>query len=48
MLRLLGCFLDVQNGAALVGAALGAGTVGQLLLMAVGALGESDRGEKVV
>ena len=39
---LLGCFLDVQNGAALVGSALGAGVVGQLLFVAVRALGEAD------
>jgi hypothetical protein len=45
---LLGCFLDVQNGAALVRAALGAGAMGQLLLVAVGALGDSHGGQKVV
>ena len=45
---LLGFFLDIQNGAALVLSALGAGAMGQLLLVAVGALGEPDGGQKVV
>jgi hypothetical protein len=47
-LRLLDGFLDVQHGAALVGSALGAGAMGQLLLVAVGALGDADGGQKVV
>jgi hypothetical protein len=46
--RLLGCFLDVQNGTALVCAAFGAGTMRELLLMAVGAFGNADSSEKVV
>jgi hypothetical protein len=46
--NLLRSFLDVQNGATLVGAALGAGAMGQLLFVAVGALGESYGRKKVV
>ena len=46
--NLLGCFLDVQHGAALVLAALGAGAMGQLLLVAGGALGDAHGGQKVV
>jgi hypothetical protein len=45
---LLGRFFHVQNGTALVLAALGAGPVRKLLLVAVGALGDADGGEKVV
>jgi hypothetical protein len=41
-------FLDVDHGAALVLAALGAGAMGQLLLVAVGALRDADGGQKVV
>ena len=37
------CFFHFQNGAALVGSALGAGAMGQLLLVAAGALGEPRR-----
>jgi len=48
MLRLLGGFLDVENGAAFVGAALGAGVVGKLLLVTVGALGDAAGGQKIV
>jgi hypothetical protein len=48
VLRLLGCFLDVQNGTALVSAAFGAGAVRELLLVAVRALGDADGGKKVV
>ena len=44
LFSLLGCFLDVQDGAALVGSALGAGVVGQLFLVAVGALRDADGG----
>src|ERR1700685_1767568 len=46
--QLLGCFLDVQHGAALVGPALGAGAMRQLLLVTVGALGDADGGQEVV
>jgi hypothetical protein len=45
---LVGYFLDVEDGAALVLAALGAGAMGQLLLVAVGALGNAGGGEEVV
>jgi hypothetical protein len=45
--RLAG-FLDFNNVTALVDAALGACTVGQLALVAVGALGETDRGQRIV
>src|ERR1035438_587557 len=48
MLRLLGSFLHVQHRAALVGAALGAGAMRQLLLMAVRAFGDAHGGQKVV
>jgi len=47
-LNLLCRFLDVENGAALVLSALGASAVGQLLLVAVGALGEAHSRQKVV
>jgi hypothetical protein len=47
-LSLLGCFLDVQNGVALVGPALRAGAVRQLLFVAVGAFRESHGRQKVV
>jgi hypothetical protein len=47
-LRLLGSFLHVNDGAALVGSALGAGAMGQLLLMAAWALGDARSGEKIV
>ena len=46
--ELADCFLYVENGAALVLAALGAGVVGELLLVAVGALADADGGQKVV
>jgi hypothetical protein len=46
--QLLGSFLDVQHGAALVSAALGAGAMGQLLLVAVRTLGNTYGGEEVV
>jgi hypothetical protein len=42
--RLLGFFLDFDNGAALVLAALGAGAMGELLLVAGGALGDTHGG----
>ena len=45
--NLLG-FLHFQHGAAFVRSALGAGAMGQLLLVAVRALGEPGCGEKVV
>jgi len=48
VLSLLGGFLDVQNGAALVCAALGASAVGQLLFVAVGALRDARGRQKVV
>jgi hypothetical protein len=48
MLRLLGCFLDVQNLMALVDATLGAGAVWQLLFVAGWALGEAHGRQKVV
>jgi hypothetical protein len=41
-------FLDIEDGAALVLAALGAGAMGQLLLVAVGALGNAHGGEEVM
>jgi hypothetical protein len=41
-------FFYVQHGTALVRTALGAGAMGQLLFVAVGALREADRGKKVV
>jgi hypothetical protein len=46
--NLLRSFLDFQNRATLVGAALGAGAMGELLFVAVGALGETHSGKKVV
>jgi len=46
--RLLGCFLDIDHGAALVLAALGAGAMGQLLLVACGTFRDPDGGQKVV
>jgi hypothetical protein len=46
--KLLGCFLDINHGAALVLAALGAGAMGELLLVASGALGDPYSGQKVV
>jgi hypothetical protein len=46
--RLLGFFLDVENGSAFILAALGAGAMGQLLLVAVGALGEARSRQEVV
>ena len=45
---LLGSFFDIQDGAAFVGSALGAGVMGQLFLVAVGALRDADGGEEVV
>jgi hypothetical protein len=45
--RLLG-FLDFEDGAALVLAALGAGAMGQLLLVAGGAFRDPNGGQKVV
>src|SRR5581483_1106831 len=45
---LLDCFLHFQNCAAFVLAILWAGTVGQLLLMAVGALGEPAGSQKIM
>ncbi len=45
---MLACFLDREDLAALVGAALAADAMGQLALMAVGALGEAGGGEEVV
>ena len=45
---LLGLFLDVEHGAALISAALGAGVVGQLLLVTAGALGEAGGRQEVV
>jgi hypothetical protein len=48
VLTLLGCFLYVQHGAALVRSALGAGAMGQLLLVAVGALRQPHCGKKIV
>jgi hypothetical protein len=48
MWMMLACFLDREDLAALVGAALAADTMGQLALMAVGALGEAGGGEEVV
>src|SRR5208282_6846088 len=45
--ELLG-FFYVQHGTALVRSALGAGAMGQLLFVAVGALRDPDRSEKVV
>jgi hypothetical protein len=45
---LLGGFFDFEDVAALVDAALGAGAVGELLLVAVGALGDADGGKEVV
>jgi hypothetical protein len=41
-------FLDFEHRTALVRSALGAGAVGQLLFMAVGALRQPDRRKKVV
>ena len=41
-------FFYVQDGTALVGAALGAGAMRQLLFVTVGALGEADRSQKVM
>jgi hypothetical protein len=46
--KLLGFFLDIEDGASLVLAALGAGAMGQLLLVAGGALGDAHGGQKVV
>ena len=46
-MALAGLF-DFQNFAAFVGSAFGAGAVGQLALVAVGALGESGAGDGVV
>src|SRR5579859_4523276 len=46
--KLLAGFLDRQNVAALVRPALLAGTVRQLALMAVRALREAGRGQKIV
>jgi hypothetical protein len=46
--RLLGCFLDIDYGAALVLAALGAGAMGQLLLVAGGAFRDPNGSQKVV
>jgi hypothetical protein len=46
--RLLGFVLDFDHGASLVLAALGAGAMGQLLLVAGGALGDADGGQKIV
>jgi len=45
---LLGGFLDFENLAALVLAALGAGAMGQLLLVAYRALGEAGGSEKIM
>ena len=45
---LLACFFGRQNSAALVLTALAAGTVRQLALVAVGALGEAGGGKKIV
>jgi hypothetical protein len=41
-------FLHIEHGAALVLAALGAGLMGQLFFVAIGALRESGSGKKVV
>ena len=41
-------FLGVQHGPAFVLSALGAGAMGKLLLVAVGALRDSGRGEEVM
>jgi hypothetical protein len=46
--KLLGFFLDIDHGAALVLAALGAGAMGELLLVAGGALGDPNGGQKVM
>ena len=45
---LLGGFLRLDDGTALVLATFGAGTVGKLLLVAVRALGEAGGSEEVV
>jgi hypothetical protein len=45
---MLVCFLGHEHIAALIRPALAAGTMGQLALVAVGALGEAGRGQKVV
>jgi hypothetical protein len=42
------CFLYIEHGAALIRSALGAGAMGQLFFVTVGALGEAGRGKKVV
>ena len=47
-LSLLDRFLYFQDGSALVGAALGAGPVGQLLFVAVGALRNSRSRQEVM
>jgi hypothetical protein len=47
-LSLLGSFFNIKNGAALVLSALGAGAMGKLLLVTVGALRHADSGQKVV
>jgi len=46
--RLLGFFLDIDNGASLVLAALGAGAMRELFLVAGGALGDADGGQEIV
>lgn len=44
----LGGFLGLKHGTALVGTAFGTGAMRQLTLMAVGALGKSGGGQKIV
>ena len=44
----LACFLSCEDGATLVLTALAAGTVGQLALVAVGALGEAGGRKEVM
>ena len=45
---MLVCFFGHENVAALIRAALAAGTMGKLALVAVGALGEAGGGKEVV
>jgi hypothetical protein len=45
---LLGCFLDVDDGTALVSAAFWAGVMGQFFLMAAGALRDAYSGQKIM
>ena len=44
----LACFLNFQHFAAFISAALGAGTMGLLAFVAVGALGEANCSEAVM